>query len=264
MDLNNLISYIRQSCMIDDPSLVEDSNYLVLKDEDIEIIINIADSRLSAYKSLLNEGKDLLYPLVLQAKREIYSRLAVKYANDIDLKGEAGTLYKEQKFKHYISLINQLDREWSSYIKELEANRDVSNTNLFSNLAQGEVFLSGNYFSRRNREYATKPVVSLKVDNVYGTYAEISWQLKRVNRFSMYNIYINNNTNIIDIYNNNTNEVNGKKIFSTMDIHTNKFRVMGLTPNTIYHLAIVVQEQNGLWGYDEITFVTKGEEINEK
>lgn len=263
MDLNSLISYIRQSCMIDDPSLVEDSNYLVLEDKDIEIIINIADSRLSAYKSLLNEGNDLVYPLVLQAKKEIYSRLAVKYANDIDLKGEVGTLYKEQKFKHYTSLINQLEREWSSYIKELEANKDVSNTSLFSNLAQGEIFLSGKYFSPRNIQYATKPSVLLNVDNIYNTYAEISWKLKRINRFSMYNIYINNNTNIIDIYN-NTNKVNGKKIFSTTNIHTDKFRVMNLTPNTIYHLAIVVQEQNGLWSYDEITFVTKGEEVNEE
>lgn len=261
MDLKALVDYVRQSCMIDDPNVVEDSNYLLLKDEDIEVIIRIAYSRLKPYKHLLNEEEDSIYPVILQAKREIFTRLALKCANEFDLKGTSGTLFKDQKFKHYMSLVDNISVEWDNYIKEQEANADVSNTDSFNSLAQGDIFLTGKYFTKRNKDFANKPVISLKVDNVYDTYVELSWKLKRINRFSMYNIYINNTNNIIDNY---TMEIKGQNVFSTNDIHRDKFRLKDLTPNTLYHIAIIVQEQNGLYGYDELTFVTKEVENNEE
>lgn len=261
MDLKALIDYIRESCMIDDPSVVEDSNFLILEDKDIEVIIRIAYSRLSPFKHLLNEGEDSIYPITLQAKREIFTRLALKCANEFDLKGTSGTLFKDQKFQHYMSLVDRINTEWDTFIREQEANTDVSNTDSFSSLAQGDIFLSGKYFSQRNKDFANKPVISLNVDNIYDTYVEVSWKLKRINRFSMYNILISNTNNIIDNY---TMEIKGQNVFKTTDIHRDKFRIKDLTPNTLYHIAIIVQEQNGLYGYDELTFVTKEVENNEE
>ena len=52
-------------------------------------------------------------------------------------------------------------------------------------------------------------------------------------------------------------------MFTTNDIHRNKLRLNDLKPNTLYHLAVIVQEQNGLKGYDEVNFVTKEEVVNE-
>jgi hypothetical protein len=254
MELQTIIDLIRQSCFIDDPKITEDSQYLALEDKDIEIIVRLAQSRVSSYKT-----EDPLYPIVLHSKREIYSRLAVKYANDIDLKGNAGTLYKEQKFNHYKSLVEQLETEWDNFLKQEEANTDVSNTDLYSGLAQGEVFLKNNYFSLRNVEYANKPLIGLVVDNVYDTYVEMTWQLKRINRFSKYLVYLSEKP-IIDPY---TNEIRGNLMFTTNDIHRNKLRLNDLKPNTLYHLAVIVQEQNGLKGYDEVNFVTKEEVVNE-
>lgn len=252
-DLQTIIDLIRQSCFIDDPTINEDSQYLALEDKDIEIIVKLAQSRVSSYKT-----NDPLYPIVLHSKREIYSRLAVKYANDIDLKGSAGTLYKEQKFKHYKELVDQLNEEWDDFLKQEEANTDVSNTSAYSSLSEGQVFLKNNYFSPRSIEYANKPLIAVRVDNVYDTYVELTWQLKRINRFSRYLVYISE-TPIVDEY---SQQINGTPKFTTNDIHRTKLRLRDLKPNTLYHLAVIVQEQNGLKGYDEINFVTK-EGLNE-
>lgn len=248
--MKQIIDLIRQGCFIDDPSVVEDSQYLALEDKDLELIVKLSQSRIKVYNL-----EDPLYATVLHCKKEIFSRLAVKYANDIDLKGESGTLYKDQKFKHYKELVDQLESEWDSYLKQQEANVDVSNTSHYSSLAQGEVFMKNNYFSARNTQYATKPLVILSTDNIYESYVEISWKLKRINRFAKYKLYFSERP-IIDPY---TDEIRGNLVFSTNDIHRDKFRLKDLKPSTLYHLAIVVEEQNGLVGYDEINFVTEGE-----
>ena len=107
--------------------------------------------------------------------------------------------------------------------------------------------------------YANKPLIGLVVDNVYDTYVEMTWQLKRINRFSKYLVYLSEKP-IIDPY---TNEIRGNLMFTTNDIHRNKLRLNDLKPNTLYHLAVIVQEQNGLKGYDEVNFVTKEEVVNE-
>lgn len=259
MNMQYLIDYIRQSCLVDSPSLVTDSEYLILEDKDIEVIIQIAMSRLKSYKPLTDDEDELLYPIVLQAKKEIYYRLAFKNAPNFDLSGQAGKLEKSQKFDHYMRLAQSMEEEWYNFIKEQEAQVDVSNTSHFSNLANGEIFIDSRYHSKRNLNFANKPKVTLNVDNVYDNYVEVTWKLKRINRFSNYSIYISNN-NIIDNY---TNEVNGTKVMSTTDIHKTKLRVKDLNPNTLYHIAVEVTEENGLKGYDEVTFVTKGDEDNE-
>lgn len=253
MNMQYLIDYIRQSCLVDSPSLVTDSDYLILEDKDIQVIIEIAISRLKSYKPPTDEGDELLYPIVLQAKKEIYYRLAFKNAPTFNISGQQGQLVKSQKFDHFITLAKSMEEEWANFIREQEAQVDVSNTSNFSDLAHGQIFLDSRYHSQRNLNYANKPKITLNVDHVYDNYVEISWRLKRINRFSNYNIYISNN-NIIDNY---TNEVNGTNVLSTTDIHKTKLRVKDLNPNTLYHIAVVVTEENGLQGYDELTFVTE-------
>lgn len=262
MNIENLVQYLKESCFIDSPEITQDSEFLALDDKQLEGIIYVASYKAKVDLNDLENSN--LYLLMLIAKKELFYRLATKSAPLFNLSGDGGSLSRSDRFNHYSELIKLVEEEYRTYLEELELNRDTSNNTSYGNeFTNGEVFLASRYHSLRNYTHSTKPVIKLKIDNLYTDKVEISWKLKKVNRFNKYILYINNTNNIIDIYNNNEIMEGSERIFSSMDIHKDKFRVSNLEPGKIYHLAIIVQEQNGLIGFDELQFVTKEEVIED-
>lgn len=260
----DLVSFLRESCLIDDPELVVDSNYLILTDEQLMTILLFANSRVNKGKYTIdNIPESSIYPIMLLSKKEIYHRLAGKYAPDYTIEGEAGTLNISDRYTHFMDLAKQMEEEYQNYLEDIESNRDISNTDSYSDLARGEVFISSRYQTQRNYRYSVAPKVKVKVDKVYTDKVEVSWNLKAINRFGSYKIYFSEVEPVIDVYNSNQISPNAKLIKHELDIHNNKTRITGLRPNTSYYLCIVVLEQNGLIGYDEVQFLTKGVEIDE-
>lgn len=260
----DLVAFLRESCLIDDPELAVDSNYLILTDEQLQAILLFANSRVSQGKYTLDSVPEAnIYPIMLLSKKEVYHRLASKYAPDYTIQGEAGTLNISDRYTHFMELAKQMEEEYENYLTDMESNRDISNTDSYSDLAKGEVFISSRYHSSRNYRFSTEPKIGVKIDSVYKDKVEVSWKIKSINRFDCYKIYFSEEEPIIDIYNNNQISSNAKLIKHELNIHNNRTRLSGLKPNTTYYLAIVVLEQNGLLGFDEAVFTTKGSDIDE-
>lgn len=259
MQPQDLVQYIKDSCLVDDPNIVEDSEFIALTDEQIQSILLISASKCRAKISNLKDED--LYKVVLVSKKEIYHRLALKSAPLYTIEGDAGSLNRSDRFEHYYDLIAIVEEEYANYIKELEANRDVSNTdNYGQNYTSGEVFLSSRYFSKRNISHANKPQVTLKQDKVYKDHVEVSWDIQRINQFKKLELYINKER-VIDPYDlNNLITPTSTKLLESQDIHKNMIRIEKLEPLTTYYIAVVITEPNNLQGYSEIEITTLGEE----
>lgn len=254
MTIEKLIKYIKDSCMVADPDITNDTEFIALTDEQIMDIISIASIKAKVNLSDL-ENADT-YRLSLIAKKELFYRLATLSAPLYNLEGDGNSLSRSDRFDHYYKLIGIVEEEYTHYMDELERNVDVSNSDNYGNkYSNGEVLLDSRYFSNRNYKHSKAPKITLKVDNIYSDYIEVSWDLKAINRFSRYELLFNETKNIIDEYEDKISD-GTKVLFSTIDIHKTKFRIKDLKPSTTYHLAIKVTEQNGLYGYDELQFVT--------
>ena len=260
----DLIELLRDSCLVDDPELVEDTNYLALTDEQLQEVLLLANSRVSKGKYTLDSiPESHIYPVMLLSKKEIYHRLASKYAPDYTIQGNAGTLNISDRFRHFMELAKQMEEEYKNYLEDMELNRDVSNTDSYSDLARGEVFISSRYLSARNYRYSVEPKIGVKIDCVYTDKVELSWKIKSINRFNSYKIYFSEGEPIIDVYDNNKISPKARLIKHELNIHNNRTRITGLKPNTTYYVAIIVIEQNGLIGFEEAIFTTKGDELDE-
>ena len=259
----NLIAFLRESCLIDDPELAVESNYLLLTDEQLQGMLMLANSRVTKGKYALKDvPEEFIYPIMLLSKKEVYHRLASKYAPDYTIQGNAGTLNISDRFTHFMELAKQMEEEYQNYLEDMESNRDISNSSNYNHLANGEVFIASRYLSNRNYRYSSKPTISLKLDSAYKDKAEISWIIKSINRFNCYKLYISEGEPIIDIYNDNQISPKAKLMKHELNIHNNRTRICGLKPDTTYYVAIVVLEQNGLLGYDEVIFTTKGDDVD--
>lgn len=249
MTKRQLIAYLRQSCIVQDPEVTpNDPAFLSLTDEELELVLNVALSKESPFDSIENIMPESIYPVILLAKKELYYQLATKSAPLYKMSlGEDGGLSKEQRFEHYLALIQEVEAEYKHY-KETGTVVNV-----------GEILLSSRYYTRRNYNLATPPTCNLIVDLVTDTYVELSWSVRNINRFYSYVLYISENP-IVDLYNPNS-PIKGraKKVIELRDIHFTKYRIENLKPFTKYYVCLVVQEANGLKGFSEVSFTTQFE-----
>lgn len=258
MELESIVSFLRSSCLIDDPELVSDSSYIALTDVELTDILRIVCSRVHKHTNVESMSESKLYPVILLAKKELYHRLAVSSANEYTLGGEAGTLNRSDRFSHFYKLIEAVQKEYEQWVEEETLNTDVSNTTNYGNgYSNGEIFLSSRYYSMRNYNHASKPVVELSIDNLYENSVEISWSIKKLNRFRCIKVFIHDNF-IVDKYDKNRVNKEAKLLLNSRDIQNNTLRIANLDSEKLYFLAIILEEQNGLIGYDEVQFVTLG------
>lgn len=254
MDYQALIRYLRESCLIDDPELGTDTQFLEMTDEDLQDMLMIADSKVSTSLPHL-KGENKAYALVLYSKQDVYSRLSLKYAIQFNIEGEAGKLEKSNRFTHFSTLLKMAKDEWNDYFREQKAQQDVSNTSNYSDLAQGQIFINNRYFSNRNITYHNNPVVVANAETIKTTSVDLSWQVKRINHFKEYKLYISESP----IYDKFENVIVGKLIDTIRDFHRNAYRIKDLKPETTYYLAVVIEELNGLKGIHELVVTTEVE-----
>ena len=66
----DLVAFLRESCLIDDPELAVDSNYLILTDEQLQAILLFANSRVSQGKYTIDSVPEAnIYPIMLLSKK---------------------------------------------------------------------------------------------------------------------------------------------------------------------------------------------------
>lgn len=253
LTVDELISTLRSSVNVQqEESEVIDPAFLTMSDEDLTLFIKLAVTRKYPSVSDLSELPDgSEYPIVLLAKIELYTKLAVMKADKVDMGVDNNNYIKQdQRFQHYMKLVQSAKEQYDEWL-ENEGQGEVTSY---------DVLLDSRHYSNRNREKQMKPKVRVSVDNVTSDSVEFHWKMTGSSHFARFMVYVSESP-IIDVYADGAaykDKVNdsAKKVLSTMDIHNVNKRVTGLAPDTTYFVAVLSVERNQVWGFAETTFDT--------
>ena len=253
LTVTELIQLLRSSVNVQsEETEVIDPAYLTMTDDDIELFIKLGVSR--AYPSVtdlseLPSGSE--YPIVLLAKIELYSKLAVLKADKVDMGADNNNYLKQdQRFKHYMSLIAETREHYKSWL-ENEGQGEVSSY---------DVLLGNRHYTKRNFEKQVTPKVLIRIDEMTNNSVKFHWNVTNSSHFGRFKVYISKNP-IVDMYRDGSTydkkvDKEANLIVSTMDIRNTYHSVDNLESDTLYYLAVISIERNQVFGYSEMSFTT--------
>lgn len=247
MDKTQVIAYLRQNCRVQDPEILpNDPTFLSMTDADLENVITVALYKESPHDRIDHIPDEVVYPVILVAKKELYYRLASDTAPLYPISlGDDGGVKKNIRFDHYMTLIAEVNKEYNTF------------KTTGTPISVGEVLLPSRYYSKRNYDLATPPSCVLTADLVRSDSVDLSWSVRNINKFYSYLLYLSSEP-IVDLYDpSKPIKESSEKVQQIFDIHTRLYRISGLNPNSLYYVALVVQEANGLKGFSEISFTTQ-------
>lgn len=260
LTVQELVSILRSSVNVQVPveegsESIVDPAYLAMTDDDITLFIKLGVSR--AYPNVtdladLPNGSE--YPITLLAKIELYLKLAVLKADKVDMGADNNNYLKQdQRFKHYMSLVQEAREEYESWLDN-EGQGEVSSF---------DVLLSNRHYTQRNFEKQVAPRVSLKIDQVTSDSVDFHWGVTNTSHFGRFKVYISKSP-IVDMYKDGVTydkKIDGeaKLLVSTQNIRNTYHRVNNLESNTSYYVAVISIERNQVFGYSEMSFSTLAE-----
>lgn len=246
LDLTKSVAYLRSSLKLQSPSIETDEAYKYTDIELQDIIKMMIPMHKSEY-TVDNFPPEEENFVILLAKKEIYYRLATATAPLYPLTAEGAELRKDVRFDHYMSLIRRVEAEYAQTYERFQSNTEIK---------VGDVFLAGKHLSLRNYEHAVVPTVTLKAITIRSDSVDVSWDKFEVERgqFLDYVLYVSTSP-IYDEFIEKISE-QATKVDTIRDIHKIKYRITGLTPATVYYLAVVSEDINTLKGISEISITT--------
>lgn len=257
LSTNDLIKLVRSSVNVQLPdSGVIDKAYLVMSDEDIALFIKLGISKAYPDVESLDELPDgSEYAVVLLAKIELYLKLAVLKADKIDMGADGAYLKQSQRFEHYMKLADQATKEYDNWLENGagSGNNTVTTYN---------VLLSKRHFSNRNYKYQQTPKVRLYLNEVTENSVSFKWSVSNTSNFGKYRVYLSTSQIINQYSDYDSVDENARLIKETWDFRNCYHQISGLSSNTLYYVAVISVEKNGVFGYVEKSFTTP-ESINE-
>lgn len=253
LTVEELIKVLRESVNVQNgEEEVIDPLLLTMSDEDLSLFLKLAVSRAYPQCSSLTElpeGAD--YPVVLLAKIELYTKLAVTKADKVDMGVDNNNYLKnDQRFQHYMKLVSAAKEQYDSWL-ENEGQGEVSTF---------DVLLDRNHYTQRNYELQRSPKVSLVIDLVTADSVEFHWGVSGIRHFGCYEVYISEDL-IFDVYRGGaTYKANlcegAKRVVKTSNLRLQHHRITQLVAEKTYHLAVVSVERNQVYGFAEVVFDT--------
>lgn len=260
LTVKDMIKVLRNGVNVQVPSEDEDGNsttvtdpsYLSMTDDDIELFIKLGVSR--AYPNItdledLPDGAE--YPVVLLAKIELYTKLAVLQAYDVDLGADNNNYIKQdQRFTHYMKLVSETREQYDDYLDN-EGQGEVNSYN---------VLLSNRHYTHRNYENQVTPKVKVKIDQVTTDSVDFSYSVTNTSHFGRFKVYLST-LPVIDVFKDGATydrklSDEARLVKSTANIRDTHHRLQGLEPATEYYIAVVAVERNQVFGYSEVSFTT--------
>lgn len=253
LTVEELIKVLRESVNVQNgDEEVIDPLLLTMSDEDLSLFLKLAVSRAYPQCSSLTElpeGAD--YPVVLLAKIELYTKLAVTKADKVDMGVDNNNYLKnDQRFQHYMKLVSAAKEQYDSWL-ENEGQGEVSTF---------DVLLDRNHYTQRNYELQRSPKVSLVIDLVTADSVEFHWGVSGIRHFGCYEVYISEDL-IFDVYRGGaTYKANlcegAKRVVKTSNLRLQHHRITQLVAEKTYHIAVVSVERNQVYGFAEVVFDT--------
>lgn len=252
MTLDQMIKYLRVNVNVQDPTIAtEDPVYMSLSDEDLLLHLEVALSRdFPAIASLEYVTSEQLYPLMLVAKKELFYALAIQVAPEHDIGADNNNyLKRDQRFRHYMQLIQQVDKEHDKYLT------NGGGASGFNTLTSHEVLLSTRRTSPRNYEHGTRPVVRVFVGEITPTSIEVHWTSSMLS-FLNYKVYVSTQP-VLDLFNPRKPIKESATLLEVIyDAHHTSTRIINLQPETAYYIAVTTTDVSSLTGSDEILVTT--------
>lgn len=257
LTVEELVQVVRSSVNVQNSEIgdVVDASFLDMKDEDIKLYIKLASTKIFPEADTIEdlpEGSDFI--VMLLTKIELYTKLAVLKANDVDLGADNNNYLKmSQRFAHYMKLIEMARKEYQDWLKD-------GGTNAISGVTSYESFRTRDHYSQRNYDKRQLPVVKVRLGTITTESVEVSWSVTKSDLFGRYRVYLSESP-IIDLYRDGANATSkvaedAQEIYNIVDIRDSKHRVEGLEPDTTYYIAVFSVERNGLYGCAEKSFTT--------
>lgn len=252
LTVDELIKALRNSVNVQqEESEVIDPAFLTMSDDDLLLFIKLALSRVdpSADVTDLPEGSE--YPVLLLAKIELYTKLAVMKADKVDMGVDNNNYIKQdQRFQHYMKLVSATKEQYDTWLE----NEGQGEVNTY------DVLLDSRHYSNRNYEKQVKPKVKLYVDSVTADSVEFHWKVSNTSHFARFAVYVSESP-IIDVFSDGSSykssiRDSAKQVLSTQDIRNVSKRVSNLMPDTDYYVAVISVERNQVWGCVETSFTT--------
>ena len=253
LTVEELIKILRSSVNVQsEETEVIDPAYLTMTDDDIELFIKLGVSRAYPNVSDLSElpyGAD--YPIVLLAKIEMYSKLAVLKADKVDMGADNNNYLKQShRFKHYLALIEEARQQYNEWL----------DNEGFQSVTSHDLLLDKRHYSQRNFEKQLTPKVTLVIDQVTSDSVDFHWSVVNTSHFGRFKVYISEKP-IIDMhkygatYSSKVDE-EATLVISTQNIRNTYHSVGNLKSETPYYIAVISIERNQVFGYSEMTFIT--------
>lgn len=180
---------------------------------------------------------ELEYYVVLLTLKQLFRILAVSKAPEFNIESEFTKVSKSDRFKHYMELIKEIQREI-----ELWESGGIRDT-----IKSAEVVISGRDGTVRNYNLSHSQVATLIVSGVTSKSAELTWtpfDLSR-GRFSSYDILIGTKILYDDFADEPILYSNALEHKVLTDCKRNKTRFNALIPGTTYHVVVVYRGYNG-------------------
>lgn len=256
LTVEELIKLLRSSVNVQsEETEVVDPAYLTMTDDDIQLFIKLGVSR--AYPNVtdlseLPSGSE--YPIVLLAKIELYTKLAVLKAEKVDIGADNNNYLKQdQRFKHYMALVEEAREQYKNWL-------DNEGVNGGAGVCSYDVLLSNRHYTQRNFEKQVTPKVLLKIDQVTSDSVDFHWGVTNTSHFGRFKVYLSKNP-IVDMFRQGATydtKISGeaKLLVSTQNIRNTHHRVNNLESGTTYYIAVFSIERNQVFGYSELSFNT--------
>ena len=263
LTVDELVTLVRSSVNIQVPVTnengeivtIEDDGYLTMTDDDIKLFIKLGVTR--AFPDVedlddLPDGSE--FAIVLLAKIELYTKLAILNANDVDLGADNNNYIKQdQRFSHYMKLVEGATKQYNDWIE----NEDGGSKGVVSTY---DVLLSNRHYTHRNYEKQVTPRVKIKVDEVFSDGAEVHWKMSGTSHFGRFKVYVSTEK-IVNQYNEGakyTDKISesAECVKSTGNIRDTYITLKDLEADTTYYVAVVSIERNQVFGVAETSFTT--------
>ena len=204
LTVEELVKLLRSSVNVQsEETEVVDPAYLTMTDDDMELFIKLGVSR--AYPDIedltdLPSGSE--YPIVLLAKIELYTKLAVLKADKVDMGADNNNYLKQsQRFDHYMKLVESAKAQYESWLENEGVNGGVG-------VQSYDVLLSNRHYTQRNFEKQVTPKVKLKIDTVTSDSVSFHWGVSNTSHFGRFKVYISDKP-IIDMFKEQIKTMNG-------------------------------------------------------
>lgn len=238
-----LEQYLIDSTLLDSPVITSDPAFNIVSSGINYVIEQAVKTTGYTVQTLPIELEEYV---ILNAKKEIYFRLASLTAPEYNMETEFSKLLKGDRWEHYYKLIEITLKE----IKRLDDGGALST------ITTGDAVIAGRNGTYRNYRLATPLSGTVSLSNITKNSVEISWEALIGQDFSGYQLLIGTSQIYDEFADPYVIDANVLSKLLITDVHRTKYRLTELTPLTSYYLLFIYNHSNGYKEYSPISFTT--------